>query len=87
MGVLLMLTSGYIHFDDIQDVLPFDRDPKRRCTYKSCIDYINNETTIFIQYRGKNYFSCTFIGQLEPAAVRAYAVDMVQILLDKGVLK
>lgn len=55
--------------------------------YRSCIDYIKNETDIIILDKGKTLFRCSFIGQLKPPAIEEYAKEMVDLLIEKGVIK
>lgn len=55
--------------------------------YRSCVDYINNETDIAILDKGKTLFRCSFIGQLKPPAIEEYARSMIEILIEKGVIQ
>lgn len=57
----------------------------KRVIYKSCMNYINNETTIIIEYRGKTLLTCIFTGQLQPPAIKEYAIEMCKLLIEKGV--
>ena len=56
--------------------------------YKSTIDPFKNTTEISIlNNRGHKYMTVEIYGQLTESAVRSYAIDMLQILSKKGVIK
>lgn len=59
----------------------------KRVVYISCVDYIRSQTDIRIEYKGKTMFTCCFTGILTEGLVKEYARDMIQILLDKEVIK
>lgn len=56
--------------------------------YKSTIDPFKNTTEISIlNNRGHKYMTVEIYGQLTETAIRSYAIDMLQILSKKGVIK
>lgn len=58
--------------------------------YKYTYSYnpYNNSTRIsIVNNRGHKYITCEIYGQLTPAAIKSYAIDLCKILLDKGVIK
>lgn len=55
--------------------------------YKTIYDYIESTTTIAIIYKGIRVLSLEYSGIIGAAAVREYATEAVQLLIDKGVIK
>lgn len=55
--------------------------------YKVNYNYVKNTTTIDILYKGACVFSLEFFGTLGEAAAKEYAIEAVEILIDKGVIK
>ncbi|MBO7715894.1 MAG: hypothetical protein J6S85_20185 [Methanobrevibacter sp.] len=55
--------------------------------YKSFYDNDGNTTAIKIINDGFCVLTLEFYGQLQPAAVKAYADEAVELLIEKGVLK
>ena len=84
-----MLTQGTISIDSLRQSESDYRNESaptyKKATYKSCMNYINNETTIIIEYRGKTLLTCIFTGQLQPPAIKEYAIEMCELLIEKGV--
>lgn len=50
-------------------------------------DVYKNTTIIKIIYKDNCVFTLEFTGQLQACAIREYAIDAVQLLIDKGVIK
>lgn len=55
--------------------------------YKTLYDVTKNTTTIIILYNGCRVLSLEYYGQIKPCAVREYAAEAIQLLIDKGVIK
>ncbi len=55
--------------------------------YKARYKEDGNITEIIIIYRGSRVFSMEFYGQLQAPAIRQYAIEAVEVLIDKGVIK
>ena len=55
--------------------------------YKARYNVHNNTTEIVILYRGLRVMSLEFFGQLQPPAVKEYASEAVDLLIQKGVIK
>lgn len=68
--------------------------PCNNCEKSTAINYkysynpFTDVTRISIQDRkGQSMISAEITGQLQPIAVKSYAVDLAKILIDKGVIK
>ena len=61
-------------------------DSLKHITYRHSYDVFLGVTTVKIMVRGKVYLSCEIYGQLEPCAIKEYAREMVELLIDKGVI-
>ena len=55
--------------------------------YKGRYNLYNNTTEIIILYKGCKVMSLEFYGQLQPPAVKEYASEAVDLLIQKGVIK
>lgn len=55
--------------------------------YSTSYNVMKNTTTISIIYKGSRLLSLEYYGQLQPVAVKEYAIEAVQLLIDKGVIK
>lgn len=55
--------------------------------YKARYNMDGNTTQIIILCNGCKVFSMEFFGQLQPAAVKEYADDAIELLKAKGVIK
>ena len=60
----------------------------RTITYKYSYNPFNGATTIsIVNERGHKYISVEIYGQLPPVTIKAYAIDLCKMLMDKGVIK
>lgn len=55
--------------------------------YKARYNTDRNTTEIVILYNGCRVLSLEYYGQLQPPAVKEYALEAIQVLIDKGVIK
>lgn len=55
--------------------------------YKARYNVNKGTTEIIILYNGMRVLSLEYYGQLQPPAVREYAIDAIDVLRAKGVIK
>ena len=55
--------------------------------YKARYNVTNDTTEIVILYKGARVMSLEFYGQLQPPAVKEYASEAVELLIQKGVIE
>ena len=56
-------------------------------SYKARYNVNKGTTEIVILYDGMRVMSLEYYGQLQPPAVKEYAIDAIEILRQKGVIK